>query len=308
MITVAALAPSLDLTYVVGRLQLGQIHRPSDVVRCAGGKPLNMARAAKTLGAEVELVAVLGGSTGQILHTMLEEAGIATVAVATSAETRTCVSIAAADKGTLTEVYEYAAPIPADVWGHLTRAVTAAVRVRPGWLSICGGPPKELAADAIAQLVGIGQTAGVRVAVDTHGPALPAAVEAGPELVKINRVEAADLLDLPPDTDLQHLAQAVRDRSGGLVVITDGSAGALAVDGPDVHRVTLPDVHGQFPVGSGDSFLGGLLAELDRGASMVDGLRSAAAAGAANALVPGPGRFERSSAEELRAQVQIVHG
>ena len=53
----------------------------------------------------------------------------------------------------------------------------------------------------------------------------------------------------------------------------------------------LPDVHGHYPVGSGDSFLGGLLTELDRGASLVDGLRTAAAAGAANALVPGPGRF-----------------
>ncbi len=77
------------------------------------------------------------------------------------------------------------------------------------------------------------------------------------------------------------------------------------MDGHDVHRITLPDVHGHYPVGSGDSFLGGLLAELDRGASFVDGLRVAAAAGAANALVPGPGRFEQSSVEELTAQVRI---
>ena len=45
----------------------GEIHRPIEVVRCAGGKPLNLARAAATLGADVEVVAVLGGPTGQIL-------------------------------------------------------------------------------------------------------------------------------------------------------------------------------------------------------------------------------------------------
>ena len=177
---------------------------------------------------------------------------------------------------------------------------------RPGWLSISGGPPKELAADAIAVLVGIGHAAGVRVAVDTHGPALPGAVEAGPELVKINRYEAADLLDLSPSTDLQQLALAVRDRSGGLVVLTDGPGGALAVRRPTTSTGSpFPTCTASYPVGSGDSFLGGLLTELDRGASLVDGLRVAAAAGAANALVPGPGRFEQSSVEELTAQVRI---
>ena len=86
MITVAALAPSLDLTYVVDRLELGRIHRPIEVVRCAGGKPLNMARAAATLGADVEVVALLGGATGQILHDALTDAGIVTEPVSTSAE------------------------------------------------------------------------------------------------------------------------------------------------------------------------------------------------------------------------------
>ena len=43
MITVAGLSPSLDLTYLVDSLRLGAIHRPTAVVRCAGGKALNMA-------------------------------------------------------------------------------------------------------------------------------------------------------------------------------------------------------------------------------------------------------------------------
>ena len=41
MITVAGLTPSVDLTYVVDHLELGRIHRPTEVVRRAGGKPLN---------------------------------------------------------------------------------------------------------------------------------------------------------------------------------------------------------------------------------------------------------------------------
>ncbi len=305
MITVAALAPSLDLTYLVPRLDHGRIHRPDQLVRCAGGKPLNMARAAATLGADVEVIAVLGGPTGNILAGALVEEGVSTTVVPTPAETRTCVSIAAADDGSLTEVYEYAAAIPVEVWDRLVASVSAAVERRPGWLSISGGPPRELEIDAIATLVRIGGEAGARVAVDTHGPALPAAVRAEPALVKINRYEAADLLEVPHDTDLRRLAEGVAGLSRGLVVLTDAHRGALALDGSIAYRASLPDVHGHYPVGSGDAFLGGLLTELDRGASLVAGLRTAVAAGAANALVPGPGRFAADTVAELRRQVQL---
>lgn len=305
MITVAALAPSLDITYVVDELELGEIHRPLEVVRCAGGKPLNLARASATLDADVEVVAVLGGATGRILHAALTEAGIRTHDVPTEAETRTCVSIASERSRTLTEVYEYAAPIPGEVWREVVAAVEVAVSRRPGWLALAGGPPRELAAEALADLVRTGLRAGCRVAVDTHGSALPAAVDAGPDLVKVNRHEAAELLDLPPDTDLEQLAEAIRARSGGLVVLTDAQLGALAVDDGERWIARLPDVRGHYPVGSGDSFLAGLLSELDRGAPLAEALRTATAAGAANALVPGPGRFAASSVDELRSRVRL---
>ena len=154
------------------------------------------------MGADVEVVAVLGGATGRILHDALTETGVPTTDVATNAETRTCVSIADRDRGTLTEVYEYAAAIPPDVWERLTAALAATVSRRPGWLAVAGGPPRELPTEAMAELVRIGHRAGLRVAVDTHGPALPAAVDAGPDLIKINRLEAAELLDVPATTDL----------------------------------------------------------------------------------------------------------
>jgi 1-phosphofructokinase family hexose kinase len=305
VITVAALAPSLDVTYVVEELELGQIHRPVRAVRCAGGKPLNMARAVAALGGTVEVVAVLGGATGQLLHEALTDDGIAVVDVTTPAETRMCVSIAAENRSDLTEIYEFAAPIPADVWAALVDALSTAVRSRPGWLSISGGPPKELATDAIADVIRIGHAAGLQVAVDTHGAALPAAVATGPELIKINRYEAAELLSVPADTDLPALAEGVHERSRGRVVLTDAHRGAVALDGEDMISASLPDVHGRYPVGSGDAFLGALVTELDNGQSLLDGLRTATAAGAANALVPGPGCFERSMVDALRPRVRL---
>ncbi|NNH55119.1 hypothetical protein HLB15_23150, partial [Promicromonospora citrea] len=59
MISALALSPSLDVTYEVE--ELSGIQRPLSVHKVAGGKALNAARAAATLGARVAAVAVLGG-------------------------------------------------------------------------------------------------------------------------------------------------------------------------------------------------------------------------------------------------------
>ena len=134
MITVAGLTPSVDLTYVVDHLELGRIHRPTEVVRRAGGKPLNLARAAAALGADVSIVAVLGGWTGDWLADELARAEIAVHRVTTPVLTRTCVSISAADSDELTELYEYAEPIPADVWTHAREALSAELE-RPAGLA-----------------------------------------------------------------------------------------------------------------------------------------------------------------------------
>jgi 1-phosphofructokinase family hexose kinase len=304
VITVAALSPSLDITYLVDSLKLGEIHRPTETHRVAGGKPLNLARAAATLGARVDTVAVLGGATGRFLEQGLLAAGIAVRSVPSPAETRACVSIAAADRGDLTELYPYAPAVPAEVWEQFRAMVADGLDRRPGWFAINGSAPEGLPADAFADLATVAHDAGLKVAVDTHGAALQAALETRPELVKINRSEAAELLDRPADgAELAELAGLIAERTGGAVIITDGRAGAVgrAPDG-GLHRVVLPeDVDGHYPVGSGDAFLGGWLAATDRGEDPQAALRLATGCGAANALRPGAGSFDRADAEKIAA-------
>jgi 1-phosphofructokinase family hexose kinase len=303
VITVAGLTPSLDLTYTVDALRPGQIHRVPEAVRYAGGKALNMARAAVTAGAHCRVVALLGGVTGHALAEMLAGEGVSAVVVDSPAETRVCVSIAANDTGQLTEVYQDAAPIPPEVIAAFAAAVGPQLEAG-GWLSISGRAPGGTP-DSIADLVRLGRGRGAAVAVDTHGEALGPALAAGPTLVKVNRQEAAGVLALPVDTDLLVLARGVRDRSGAVVVLTDGTAGSLAVDGGRALRVTGPDVVGRYPVGSGDSFLGGLLAALERGEALGDALRSATGCAMANALVPGQGHFDPETMWELAGQVEV---
>ena len=303
MITVAGISPSLDLTYSVESLRLGQIQRSDDLVRCAGGKPLNMARAAATLGGAVSVVAILGGPTGDLLAHALAADGVEVLAVPTPYETRTCVSISSVETGELTEVYQNAAAIPASVWSAFGSTLRTALESRPGWLVVNGGAPSGLDAAAYADLVTVAHHRGVRVAVDTYGPGLAAAIEVRPDLVKINRDEAAGLLGAGADADALELAAELHRRTGEAAIVTDGVRGVALVDERQRLRATLPGPPGRFPVGSGDSFLGGLVSDLDRGRGLGDALLTAVAAGVANAHAPGPGSFRASEVRRLRGQV-----
>lgn len=304
MITVAALSPSLDLTYALEHYRLGQMHRTPGPFAVAGGKALNMARAARAMGAEVVVVTLLGGPTGARVAALADAEGMPVVEVASGAETRICVSVAATDTGELTEIYEDSPPVAPEVLHTFAAVLAEQLESRPGWLSVSGRGPSG-SADAVAELVRLGRSWGAAVAVDTHGEALPGAAAAGPALVKINRAEAAELLGRSPTGDLVTLAAEVRARTGALVVLTDGTAAAVALDEGGPVRVDPPTRHGRFPVGSGDAFLGGLLAALDRGQDLTAAVRLGTGCAVANALVPGQGHFDAVLAVQIAAETRF---
>ncbi|MCO7275014.1 1-phosphofructokinase family hexose kinase [Cellulosimicrobium cellulans] len=303
MISALALSPSLDVTYVVDALE--GIQRPREVRRVGGGKALNAVRAAASLGARTTAVAVLAGGSGEDVAAGARADGVDLRVVPGEHPTRTCVSVLAAETGALTEIYERAVPVGPDT---LDRAVGLALDLAThhgGWWLLSGGLPGTIAPSVVGAVVGRLRAAGARVAVDSHGPALAGAVGEGPDLVKVNRVEAAELLGVPEDTPGPALVTGIRDRSGGLVVVTDGAEGAWASDGTSVLRVRLGGHVGRFPVGSGDSFLGGMLVALDTGASLAAAVALGAAAGTANAQVPGAAVLDADLARRLVGEVEV---
>jgi 1-phosphofructokinase family hexose kinase len=304
VITVAALSPSLDLTYLLDSYALGRVHRTPGPVAVAGGKALNMARAARAVGAEVVVVVLLGGPTGERVARIARAEGLELVVVEAAAETRTCVSVAAADTGELTEVYEDSPAVPAEVLSRLVAVLAGELERRPGWLSVSGRGPVG-SADAVPDLVRLGAAHGAPVAVDTHGEALPGAVAARPALLKINRAEAAEVLGVPVDGELAAMAVELHARSGAAVVLTDSTAGAVTAGRDGVWRVGPSTRRGRYAVGSGDSFLGGLLAGLDAGRPLADAVRLGTGCAVANALVPGQGHFDVEVARAVAAEVAL---
>ncbi len=308
MIRTLGLSPSLDVVYVLDAVTPGSIHRPRSVVRLAGGKSLNVARALARLGRPVSAIAPLAGPLGDLVADLLEPTGVDLVRLTTTAPTRMCVSAADETAGTLTEFYEHAPPADGTELDQLD--ATLADVSAGDWLVLSGSVPQGTDLDRfVAVLAGVRER-GVRLAVDTHGPVLPLLLEvAAPDVLKINRSEAAELVGAAAAgdaTDLVALGASVRAAGADVLVLTDGAAGAVGWDGQGAWRVTTDAVPGAYPVGSGDCFLAGLVADLATGAPLPDALVTAAAVGAANAATPGGALFDDATLTRLRDRTRAV--
>lgn len=293
MIACLALTPAIDRLVEVDRLVHGAVHRPEAAAAVAGGKGFNAARAAAALGARVEAVAALGGDMGRWAAARLGDEGVAARIVWVGGETRICTSIADRETGSLTELYERGEPLAAAEWDALAaRALEAA----GDWLAISGSVPAGVEAQRLADLVERARAAGARVALDTHGPALAAALSARPDLVKVNAAEAAEVAAGPEE---------MRELSGGAVVVTHGTDGLVAIDGDGRRFEASVDARGRYPVGSGDACLAGILTALDGERGWEEALRLGVGAAAANAEQPGTGRLDGARARELAAYATV---
>jgi len=298
-----ALSPSVDVTYLVDGFAVGGTSRPHTVVRVPGGKGFNVARAARALGTPVVAAGIVGGHAGRWIAARLEADAVPVALVDGSVETRTCVSVGAAD-GSLTEVYEHATPVTPGEWAQLVEVVR---RTPAGWVALSGSAPAGAPAGAVAALIDAAREHGARIALDTHGPALAATVDLA-DVVKVNAAEAAELLGVDaPAAELAAGVLATTSRPA-VVVVTAGGDGAVAAvrHSPELTWVRPPALAARYPVGSGDSFLAGLLSVLTVAPDAVpDALRRAVAAGSANALEPGAACFDPLAVTELAGRVEI---
>jgi 1-phosphofructokinase family hexose kinase len=289
-----AISPSIDVTMLVDHLRTGEGHRPYDVVRLAGGKGFNVARAASLLGGQAVAVGVVGGHAGRWLTDSLDDELVARNLIEGANETRSCVTIVESAAGRVTDFYPYATPISEGEWQRLAALCGDLMTTAPGWLAIAGSQPDGMPLDSIAQLAAAAHHEGWRVAVDTSGLLLGAALDAGADLIKVNADEAAAAVGV--GTPQQLVARL--GKCAAAAIVTNGADGAYTAD----HHITTA-ARGAYPVGSGDSFLAGYLTAIDDGPE--GALRLAVGAAAANAEQPGAARFDPQRARHLAATSTI---
>jgi fructose-1-phosphate kinase PfkB-like protein len=194
------------------------------------------------------------------------------------------------------------------VWPEFVDAASRLFRPQ-SWLTISGSMPRGLPEDGYRDLVAEARAAGMRVALDAEGEALRLALEAGPEIVKVNVAEVMGLIGSVGDRDDALAASAkLRELAGGAGhagIVTRGADGvtAAAPDGAGYEGVLFE--RGRYPVGSGDAFLAGLVVGVERDEPWPAALRLALGAAAANAELPGAGTLDASKVDDLASRADV---
>lgn len=308
MILCVAASPSVDKLFESERVEVGRIHRPCSFVQVPGGRGLNVARAAHVLGADVVATGILAGHAGRWVEEALAAEGVRGRFAWAEGETRASLSVADDTDRGLTEFYETGTDV-GDGWERLGEVV-ADLLGDARWMTISGSLPPGAPEDGYAKLVKAAHAARVNVALDSRDEPLAIGIAAGPDVVKVNAEEAAEMLGVRVETlaEAVSAAKELRRRLDGeqrAAIVTRGAEGAVVVaPGGEVLEARLYE-RGRYPVGSGDAFLGGLVTGLDRDASWPEALSLALGAATANAMVPGAGRLDPTEALELASRARV---
>jgi 1-phosphofructokinase family hexose kinase len=277
--------PAVDRIEILDRLHVDAVNRSIEVLTRAGGKSLNLARAIRQLGLDVSVYGFLGGWTGTFIRDACAAHGLTDRHTAIAGDTRISLVLVEPATGVSTVINEpgpvVTAPEAAALLDRLSTDCRAGdIAVVSG--SLARGLPVGFHADMIRRA----QAVGARVVVDTSGPALAAAIEAKPWMVKPNLAEFAhltgrDLRSDRPDAVLAEMRTLV-DAGVETVVVTLGQHGLLYADAERALRVHSPRVTPKNPTGSGDILLAGFVAARAAGADVVAALRIGVSTAAAS--------------------------
>ncbi|MBK8022222.1 MAG: hexose kinase [Chloroflexi bacterium] len=294
---------ALDRTMVVPGYPEGGVFRPQEMVLAAGGKGVNVARVVQNLGGYARCFGFVAGHSGRLLVDLAEEDGLECHFTPLPAgETRNCTILVDPESGRVSVVNEHGPRTTSADWTRLRADLLA--DANPHTLCFCGSLPPGSSADDFAALLTHCVAAGHSVWVDTSGAALQAASKVYGVRLKVNNDEAAQLTGLSIDSieTAARTAEVLSQTTGQTVSITMGKLGAILTAEGETWAASPPAMDVKSAVGSGDSFLAGLILGLSDGQSPSEALRWAVAAGTANAQSVGGGRFTMDEYHAVLAQ------
>lgn len=298
--------PAVDRTLVVPGFKNGAVFRAQASLAAAGGKGLNVGRAVRCLGGEALCMGFLGGTSGRYLSDLAEKEGIPGQWTWIEGETRTCVIMANPENGEATVVNELGPTVTQADWNRLAESVIH-VGAKAECVCFSGSLPPRSQVNEFVELVKQVKRFGKYIWIDTSGAALRAVLEVSGIGIKVNGEEAGAILDriIQTPDEAMEAARSLYQQTNDDIVLTLGPQGAVMATSEGQWWAKPPTLKVIDVVGSGDSFLAGLVtAQLSRAGS-ANVLQSAVAAGAANALSVGGGHFLQSEFENVRAETTV---
>jgi 6-phosphofructokinase 2 len=307
--------PALDVATAIDRVVPDHKLRCGPALMHPGGGGINVARVAHRLGGDVLALYPAGGVNGQALRGLLETEGVPQRCVDIAGDTRE--SFAVHETGTGHD-YRFVLPGPTlqpAEWQACLDAFDAIIATppTPRYVVLSGSLPQGVPTDAYARVARAAQARGGRVVLDSSGPALAAALQAGVYLVKPSLRELQGLSghELPGRAEqLAACRQLIATGQAQLVALSLGADGAMLVSADQAWHAPGLRVPVASAIGAGDSLVGGMVWALDQqlgdeALDLVAALRTGLAASAAALRSPGTALADPADVARLSAAVLI---
>ena len=299
--------PALDVSTSVKKMV------PFTKMRCAqahcdpGGGGINVARVLKRLGIVTTAIYPAGGATGKLLATLLECEGVPSIVIPMSNDTREDITIFDETTREQFRLVFPGAPL-SDMESQECLAAIARITPPPAFVIASGSLPAGMSHDFYGK-VAQASKAHSKIIVDTSGPFLKAALEAGVYLIKPNLREFQELAGITSSDEATLVEAGCRlfdlyrievialsmGPDGALLVTRDG---ALRANGLPIQPVSVS--------GAGDSFLGALVWSLASNNNLEVALRYAVAGGSAALLSRGTELCRSEDVHRLASEVIVT--
>ena len=306
MIVTVTMNPAIDKTVDIERLEHGGLNRITHVELDAGGKGINVSKTIANIGGKSIATGFIAGNSGQIIEKVMNDWGIENDFITISGETRTNTKVFE-KSGELTELNE-PGPVAEE------KDVEALLDKIEGYAGedtlfvLAGSIPRGVEKDIYNRIIKLVHSKGSKVLLDADGELFTIALEAGPDIIKPNRVELeqyADMDYLASEQELIWIADKMIAKGVGAVAVSMGKSGAIFLK--DNYKVKCPGlkVKAHSTVGAGDAMVAALSYSWDQKLSDEDTVKMCMAVSAGAVTTIGTKPPTREVVDELLEQVVI---
>ena len=297
------LNPCLDKTLVVPPWVPGEHQvRGREFGQVVGGKGVNVARALRRLGCAAQPALFLGGELGQLCYRLLQEQdGFTPLVTWTRSPTREILTVRTENTADQTAFFDPNPAIEPSERDELAEKLAHVFGGGAAWCVMSGSSPCPVTDDLFATLVRRARAAGVRTLIDTYGDCLNLALEAAPDVVKLNRRECEQALgaNLDSPAAVRAALQQLHRYGVTYAAVTFGPRGMAASWNHAVAAWRPPEIHLVNPIGAGDAMTAGLIDALSRGDEPSRAFRWAMACAVASVEHWVACEFHRDEAERM---------
>lgn len=306
MIVTVTMNPAIDKTVEIDSLLAGGLNRIRSVEYDAGGKGINVSKTIRELGGESIATGFLGGNAGKTIESVLNEKTIKNDFIWVEGETRTNTKVFEGN-GNVTELNEPGPAIREEQVKELMKKLEGYAGEDTLFI-LAGSIPNGVDKQVYAEITRLVHKKGATVLLDADGELFRNSLDAGPDIIKPNRVELEEYAGLDyraSEEELVSLAEGLMEKGIGTVAVSMGKSGAMFVRRDYKVKCPALPVKAHSTVGAGDAMVAALAYAWNEKLNEEDTVRLCMATSAGAVTTIGTKPPTRDLVDDLQKQVVI---